>query len=89
MLRDPIRHGLIVAALVVIKINLFPCPFPLQPDPRSFGAIIRSGLLEPRMLESLFGGQTLLWVIHEDLAEKIEELLVERVGGGDDLLQRS
>lgn len=38
------------------------------------------------MLESLFGGETLLGIIHEDLTEKVKELLVERRSCGNDLL---
>ncbi len=38
------------------------------------------------MLKSLLGRETLLWIIHEDVAEKVEELLVERGDRGNDLL---
>ena len=73
---DPIKHSLL-PALIILKIHLFPCSVPLHPDPRSFSAIISNCLLEPLMLEGLLGGETLLRIIDEDTAEKVEELLIE------------
>jgi len=38
------------------------------------------------VLEGFFGGDALVGVVDEDLAEEGEELLVEVGGGGDDVL---
>ena len=38
------------------------------------------------MLEGLLGGETLLRIIDEDAAEKVEELLIECCSRGNDLL---
>ena len=83
---DPITYSLL-PALIILKIQLFPRSVPLHLDPRGFSAIIRNRLLEPLMLERLLGGETLLRIVDEDAAEKVEELLVERCGRGNDLLQ--
>ena len=40
------------------------------------------------MLEGLLGGKTLLGIIDEDTAEKVEELLIECCSRGNDLLQQ-
>jgi hypothetical protein len=43
----------------------------------SFGAIIHERLLEPWMLQGLFGGYTLLRIVYEYLPQKIKELAIE------------
>lgn len=58
----------LLAALIILKIEFFPRSFPLQPDPRSFCAVIRDGFLEPRMLESLLGCEALLRIVDKDTA---------------------
>jgi len=42
-----------------------------------FGAVVHEGLLEPRVLESFFGGDALLRVVHEDPLQQVKELPVE------------
>ena len=86
-LRKTFHQLSLLAARIILKVQLFPRSVPLHPDPRSFGAIVRDCLLEPRMLESLFGRKTLLRIIDEDAAEKIEELLVEGCSRRNDLLK--
>ena len=84
---NSIKYSLI-PALIILKIQLFPCPVPLHPDSCGFSTIIGNRLLEPLMLEGLLGGKTLLGIVDEDTAEKIEELLIECCSRGDDLLQQ-
>jgi hypothetical protein len=43
----------------------------------SFGAVVHKRLLEPRMLQGLFGSYTLLGIVNKYLPQEIEELAVE------------
>jgi hypothetical protein len=66
---------------------LLPLHLPLHPDFHSFRPIIRrSNFLEPRVLESLFGGDAVCGVVNKDLAEEIEEEAAEGVVRRDDVL---
>src|SRR5699024_5444515 len=58
-------------------------------DPHSLGAVVVLGLLEPGMLQGLFGGDALLGVVDEDLAQEVEELIVESGGCGDEILRQA
>lgn len=58
----------------------------LPPEPSRLGAVVLEALLEPFVLEGVLGGDALVGVVDEDLAEEGEELLVEVGGRGDDVL---
>lgn len=59
----------------------------LLTNPSSLGAIVDDGLLEPRVLEGLLGGDTILRIIDKDLLKQVEELSVETVVGWNEFLQ--
>jgi hypothetical protein len=60
----------------------------LHPDLGGFCPVVWRGcLLEPRMLERLFGGDAFRRVIYEDLLQKIEEVSAKFVVVGDDFLE--
>lgn len=56
-------------------------------DLRRLGAIVDRAFLEPRMLESLFGGNAALGIVDENLAKEVEELFVEGCGCRDEVLK--
>jgi hypothetical protein len=62
---DPLRFRLTVARHT-IRPPLFSQS--LFSDPNRLGAIIDEALVEPGVLQRLFGGDALLWIVHEDLA---------------------
>lgn len=64
-----------------------PLHLPLHPNFHGFSTIVRrSYFLEPRVLESLFGGDAVCGVVNKDLAEEIEEEAAEGVVRRDDVL---
>ncbi|KAL8741170.1 MAG: hypothetical protein Q9190_006194 [Brigantiaea leucoxantha] len=58
-----------------------------SPYPCCFGPIIDDTLTEPRVLQSVLGGDALRWIIDENLTEKVKKLLVERIVLGDYVLK--
>ena len=52
----------------------------------SVRTVIHQRFLEPRMLQYLLGGCTLLWVVNKDPPEQIEELAAEVGVTGDGFL---
>ena len=86
----PLRYAVIFHILLSVAINtssLVRLSLSLQPYFGSFGAIIRRRcLLEPWVLQGLMGSYPLIWIIDEDLLEKIKEVLGELAGLGDDFL---
>ena len=59
---------------------------PLPLDARGLGAVVYEALAEPGVLERLLGGDAFGRVVHEYLAEKVEELPVEVAVRGNDVL---
>lgn len=59
-----------------------------QANPVCFRAVIDETLLEPRVLQGLFGCDALLGVVDEDALKEVQELAVERSIGGDELLHK-
>jgi hypothetical protein len=45
----------------------------LFPNPQSLSAIIHKRLFEPRMLESLLGGDPVFGVVNENVLQKIQK----------------
>jgi hypothetical protein len=58
----------------------------LLTDAKSFGAIINQRLLEPRVLQSLFGSNTVLGVVDKYPLKKVKEQAMECGAGGDEIL---
>lgn len=61
----------------------------LELQPRGLGAVIHDRFPEPGVFEGVFGRDAFGGVVQEDAAEEVEELLVEGIGAGDDLLDGS
>lgn len=57
-----------------------------QADPVRFRAVIDKTLLEPGMLQGLFGCNALLGVVDEDALKEVQEVAVERGIGGNEFL---
>lgn len=64
-------------------------PHSLHLDLRSLGAVVRvSSLLEPRVLQSLFGRDTVLWIVDKDPFEQIFKMLQESCVAWNNVLQK-
>lgn len=72
--------------LIRVCIHLGSTLDPTPPDPCGLGAVVNEAFPEPRMPECLLGGKAFGRVVDEDFLEKVEKLLVEEVGGGNDVL---
>lgn len=72
--------------LIRIRIYFRPTLDPAPPDPCCFRAIVDEAFLEPRMPECLLSGEAFGRVVDEYFLEEVEELLVERAVGRDDVL---
>lgn len=59
---------------------------PVPSDPRGLSPIVYQTLFEPRVAQCLLGCDAFGGVVNEYLLQKIEELFVENVGGGNDVL---
>lgn len=59
----------------------------LLTNPSSLSAIVDDGLLKPRVLEGLLGGDTILRIIDKDLLKQVQELSVETVVGWNEFLR--
>lgn len=56
-------------------------------DAVCFRAVVDKAFLEPGVLQGLFGRNTLLGVVYEDLLEEVQECAVERGVDRDELLR--
>lgn len=61
-------------------------PFPVQPNLVCLGSVVHERFPEPWMLQGLFGRDTFLGVVHEDLPQEIKELAIEVGMPGDGFL---
>ena len=77
------------SSLALSSITFRPSFNPRSPDPRSLGPIIDEAFAEPWVSERLFGRDAFGGVVDEDFLEKVEELFVEDVVGGDDVLSQT
>lgn len=67
--------------------SLLPRGLALPLDPRGLGTIVHERFAEPGMPERFFGRDAVHWIIYEYAFEKIQELDVECVGRGDNVLR--
>jgi hypothetical protein len=58
----------------------------LLADAESLSAIVNQRLLEPRVLQSLFGSNTVLGVVDKYPLEKVKEQAMECSAGWDEVL---
>jgi hypothetical protein len=71
---DPLRFRFAVAR-DTIRPPLFRQTFFSNPD--CLSAIVNKTLVKPWMLQRLLGGYALFWIIHKDLAQEIQKVLIE------------
>ena len=77
---------LFISLFVVFKVNVLSLTILLELNLEGLGAVILDGLLEPWVLQSLFGRDTLFRIIYKNSAKEIDKLFVKRGSEWDDFL---